>query len=334
MLENVETREVKMGSHDDVVVVTYADKNYLAHAFVLLESIAETSSLGRVYYLYLVYNGGDQIQLNCMQEHVAGWPLNVHLHIIKAGSSTGALTAKKNYMKGSPYEKIKVFESLPSSLRKAVFLDADIVVTRDVAELFDTELEGYVVGAVREAFCYLKSGREEELRVLGLYNWENYFNSGVMLVNLERWRTCHISERALSWAATNWGRTRLHDQDAYNAVINGDWKMLNPLWNPRSLNNVPSICKNGLVEANEIYTRKRQYLIHYSGKDKPWRVPCFHPRKADYRTLRKRLGADFGAMENGSLRDRWAENIGTMKLLVLARTASLKRKLQGESKRV
>jgi hypothetical protein len=120
---------------------------------------------------------------------------------------------------------------------------------------------------------------------------------------------------------------------AYNAVINGDWKMLNPLWNARSLNNVPSICINGLVKANEIYARNRQYLIHYSGKDKPWRVPFFHPRKADYRKFRKRFGADVGAIENGSMRDRLVENIGTMKLLVLARAASLKRKLQGEFKR-
>ncbi len=109
-----------------------------------------------------------------------------------------------------------------------MYLDADILVLDDLESLWETDLEGAVVGAVLDGLDpKLKHGDpgfEEVPRV------QDYFNSGVLLIDLGRWREERISERALE-LLINHPQSLFSDQDALNIVCDGRWKKLDPRWN-------------------------------------------------------------------------------------------------------
>jgi lipopolysaccharide biosynthesis glycosyltransferase len=141
-------------------------------------------------------------------------------------------------------------------------------------------LEGNYLAAVRDQI--FESFSQEAKVTLGVKNHE-YFNTGVMLVDVEKWRTNDVSAKSLSFAQDKWDKTPFHDQDAFNYVIKGNWKEVSPLWNPRISNKI--IDREGkevIYKKIEVYDKNISYLIHFSGPHKPWNYMSFHPRKKDY----------------------------------------------------
>lgn len=92
-------------------------------------------------------------------------------------------------------------------LDRCIYLDIDVVVNSGLKELFETDLEGKVMGAVEE--------------------YPGQLNSGVLLIDVVSWRSQNLSEKILNNCYENgWSS----DQPGFNAVIK-DWKRLSPEWN-------------------------------------------------------------------------------------------------------
>ena len=148
---------------------------------------------------------------------------------------------------------------LPEDVDRCLYMDCDIVATRDLGELWHTDLEGNTLGAVADGNTAVLL--EHQAR-LGLET-AHYFNSGVLLVDLERWRERRVSERALAAAARIGPRLILHDQDALNVALEGDWLALDPAWNTWTIR--PGLTKDDPV------------LFHFMGAPKPWHADYDRP---------------------------------------------------------
>lgn len=201
--------------------------------------------------------------------------------------------AKNEYMTSSIYDKILLYEELPTSIEKVAFFDADIVLLRDPADLYDLQMKDYVVAAVKDQVYDVKF-TEEAKAAIGVGK-EMYFNSGVMLVNMEKWRELNIAERALQFCIEKWDLTPFHDQDGLNYAIKGQWLEISHLWNPRIENVVKD--EHGVEQKltrEEVYGQNLSYLVHYSGPNKPWFYMAFHPMKKLYLSyLRKSAFRDY-----------------------------------------
>lgn len=162
---------------------------------------------------------------------------------------------------------------------KLFFFDADIILEKDPAIIFDIDLGDNYVGAVKDQV--FENFSQEAKNVLGIKAYQ-YFNTGVMLVNLIKWRNDEISKRSLDFAFEKWDLTPYHDQDAFNYVIKGNWKEISPLWNPRILNRILIQGEEKIYKKMEVYRKDLSFLVHYSGPEKPWLYMSFHPKKNEY----------------------------------------------------
>ena len=158
-----------------------------------------------------------------------------------------------------------------------------MIFEKDPSLLYYIDLEGRLLGAVKEKKYLMNKSDHQDLDVVDLESYHQYFNSGVMVIDLQKWLKKDISRTALNFAIDFWHLTKLHDQDALNYAVKGDWLSISPLWNPRGLNRLPETTVKDKVFTNwEIYEKNLSYFVHFSGSDKPWKYLSFHPKKELY----------------------------------------------------
>ena len=165
---------------------------------------------------------------------------------------------------------------------KVLYLDSDLVVNADVAELYDTDIKGYLLAACHDAdTAGLYNGFEPKKKnymdnILKIAKPYDYFQAGVILFNLAEFRKQLKTDEMLEFAASyEW---ELLDQDVLNYLAQGKVKFVDMAWNV--------MYDWRFIRINEIISRAPKYLqdeymtahanpkiIHYAGPDKPWNDP-------------------------------------------------------------
>ena len=162
-------------------------------------------------------------------------------------------------------------EVLPATIQRLLYLDCDIVALGAVDDLWDFEMDGATMAAVRD---FSNFDRFESLQIP---RGAPYFNSGVLLIDCPLWRTENVTKRCMEYIAENPDKVVFWDQDALNHVVCGRWKQLDPVWNLQALAYLlPEL--DSLRRELEPQCR----LMHYSSPSKPWEFVNEHPRKREY----------------------------------------------------
>src|SRR5436190_1424809 len=117
-----------------------------------------------------------------------------------------------------------------------IYLDCDVLVFRDFAELFDVELSpGKMLAAVPDSETLtLRDDSRTLASAMNLPAVGCYFYSGVMLLDLGRLRKENFAERALDFLEAQRGHYRFHDQSAFNFLLHGRIAELPEHWNRAS----------------------------------------------------------------------------------------------------
>ena len=172
---------------------------------------------------------------------------------------------------------------------KVIYLDSDIIVLGDINKLFEMELGNKALGAVHEMnkkamYVSLMWGIKP-CRELGIPLKSHYFNAGVLLLNLKKWRDENISKRIFDYFQKYEKYVYFHDQDGLNAVLWNDWAELPPVWNVMTAFYEAKDWTESTFDQNEYrYVRENVELIHYINCTmwKPWMDKSTHPRKEEY----------------------------------------------------
>ena len=136
----------------------------------------------------------------------------------------GTLQTNSNWSR-TIYTRLLMPQLLGVTTGRIVYLDADTLVVDSVNALFDMDLEGKAIGAMGG-----KSAKETAR--LGLDPDIDIFNSGVLVIDVERWLEEDVSERTLSLAAERASQNLpAFDQDVLNIVIGGRFAKLDYRWN-------------------------------------------------------------------------------------------------------
>ena len=138
---------------------------------------------------------------------------------------------------------------------KIVYLDCDLVVLGDIAELYNTELGVNILGAVADQFvCNTKEFRRYAQKAVGV-DPDRYFNTGVMLISLEQFRKNNIENKFIQ-LITQYDFDLLDPDQAYlNYLCFGKTHML-----PNGWNKAPTMIP---CEGNK-------NIAHYNLYKKPW----------------------------------------------------------------
>ena len=125
----------------------------------------------------------------------------------------------------SQYARLFVASDLPVDLGRVLYLDCDIIVKRSIRELWNLDLHGKTIGALMDAFSkyYRQNIDLEENDIM--------FNSGVMLIDLDKWREQQVEDKLLKFIIKKRGRIQQGDQGTLNAVLSHDTYCFDPRFN-------------------------------------------------------------------------------------------------------
>jgi lipopolysaccharide biosynthesis glycosyltransferase len=166
------------------------------------------------------------------------------------------------HISSATYARFLITNRLPKEISKVLYLDADILVLDDLGSLCETDLGAAVVGAVvdERVTGHIKRGNTS-LRGMPLPCVQDYFNAGVLLIDLAKWRAERISQRAIEYLEL-YPDSAFSDQDALNVACDGRWKRLDPRWNYFQIDLKKSI--------SDLSDQQRPGIIHFQGWSKPW----------------------------------------------------------------
>jgi len=176
---------------DPVHVAAACDENYAMALAAMLASVGTSLGEQRRVVVHVLETGlADQTRLRV--ENRLQPRLELNWTTIDAGRlrSLGATLRRFDTVSLQSYYRLLLPEVLSSVLQKVIYLDCDLVVNRDVGELWDSDVSGTCLLAVPELiagsrFVSSKAGIRLH-RELGLPADLRFFNSGVMVINLER----------------------------------------------------------------------------------------------------------------------------------------------------
>lgn len=162
--------------------------------------------------------------------------------------------------------------------KKMVWMDCDIIINRDIAELFAVELGDTLLGAVRDIYVRsFANGALEPWEVdyftkeYPISDLHNYINTGVVTINLEGFRQCHPDMDEVLKFCTKY-KFHIQEQDALNLLVDGKCTYIDARWNVGTLGGMEEYLKHAPKELHDIYmqSRKDPYIVHYVGHVKPW----------------------------------------------------------------
>jgi len=265
---------------ESVKIALTAEYSYVPYVAVLLQSILECASAQRDYDIVILHTGitADRQRVLCgmgrdnvsirfcdITDHVKGLDLKVHHHLTKEVFSRYFLP------------------EVLAGYDKVLYLDADTVVMRDVAGLYDTDVNGFYSAAVRDldmVGCCRMDGRMREYvkKTVGMRRITDYFQGGVQLLNLAEIRKNYC---CLDFVECTKRRSwKYLDQDVMNRMFQGRVRYLPQRWNVlmnweyggRSRMDIISRAPAALYR-QYVRARENPGIIHYAGAYKPWDIP-------------------------------------------------------------
>jgi lipopolysaccharide biosynthesis glycosyltransferase len=267
-----------------VFVAFASDERYAPGLAVAVRSLVDGSDeLPPVY----VVDGG--LTRTTKSRLRASWPsdLDVSFTPMSASRLRGLPVPRlpgTRHLNAWIFARLFLPELLPSDAEYVLYLDTDVLVRGDVGELAKLDLGTAPLAAVRDEYIGSVAGSPGlvDCKVDGLDGGEPYFNSGVLLLNLPRWREERLGERVLDFLARHREHVRLPEQDALNALVAGRWMRLDPAWNVL----IGETRKFVAAAAPDLEEAK---ILHFVGAHKPWQ-PSFPDGEyqAAYRACRER----------------------------------------------
>jgi len=298
-----------------IVVVTACDENYAIGAAAAVRSAIGSVGSERRLRVF-VLDGG--ITDPSKQRLMRSWDApNVEVAWLLPDLTALGDLEVSGHVTVSTYLRILMAELLPADVQRAIYLDADTIVTHDLNKLWSTDLKDAPCAAVQDyfhpylnppetlghqIFCETVGFNPEPIpnyRELGLQGSAPYFNAGIMLANIDHWRRNRVAARALECLRTNRDHVTYWDQYALNTLFSGQWLPIDPRWNQNTtIFNVGDWKLTHFSQAEFDQIRAAPRIIHFDYKPKPWSLGCAHPfkdlyfhwlDKTDWRGWRPRL---------------------------------------------
>ena len=234
------------------------DDSYAPFLAVALNSAIKNSDPQRNYKAIVLYQdlGADNIsRLQSLQTE------NFKIELMPIRANMEALDDRMSNRLRCDYFTLTIYFRLfiPSMFPqydKGIYIDSDVVLTDDIAKLFDINIGENYIGACNDLSIAdippLVAYTEKAVGV----NAKEYINSGVLLMNLKKMRDDDLEGHFLSLLNKYHFDSIAPDQDYLNAMCNGKIYYLEEKWDT-----MPNDAKPMLTETS---------LIHYNLFSKPW----------------------------------------------------------------
>ncbi len=152
------------------------------------------------------------------------------------------------------------------NLSKVIYLDVDTIITGDISALFEESLDNYPIAAVPESFHKLNGRYLKENIYLKYNNPDNYFNAGVLIIDVQKLAENNYSEILIEKTIEYADKLSCADQDIFNIVFESNYKKLNYKYNY-----IPDFDNLYKVIEPDCSLDENHLIIHFAS-NKPWKT--------------------------------------------------------------
>ncbi|WP_165249292.1 glycosyltransferase family 8 protein [Adlercreutzia sp. ZJ141] len=199
------------------------DEGFVEVLIVSLTSLFENSC--RPIRVFVIEDGLSQKSINMLEDLATHYCQEIEfIKIPDYSSMFGRVIDAKRYAL-SAFSRLFVSSMLPPEITRVLYLDCDTIICEDLGDLWNTDLQGAVMGAVNDCRSYRYSTN------LGLSRNDVYFNSGVLIIDLDLYRKEGIEERFAAAIFEFDGLLEFPDNDLICRELAGKIKELHPRYN-------------------------------------------------------------------------------------------------------
>ncbi len=263
---------------DQVTIASNFNNNYVHTFSVSLISFLKSINSESKYEFIILSEDISEVNKKILNAIVDAYS-NVHLSFY---NPFFLLSGVKLFVNNSVYSKdLYVRVIIPyilSNYDKVLMVDADTIIKKDLAVLYNTNVDNYMMAAVRDVVYggyingVVPGTLEYTKSVLRLDNPYDYCNTGVILLNLVRIRNNYSCEDVLHEIDVQ--RYRVYEQDMLNSLFHNQVLFLDPRWNLFTYTSdiikkcVEMAPLNDYLAYQE--ARENPFIIHYAAHPKPW----------------------------------------------------------------
>jgi lipopolysaccharide biosynthesis glycosyltransferase len=258
------------------VVALGLDDAYAWPGAVLLASLGTTGGMGRgTGSVFACFEELSRDSVRMLQRVAAG--VEVNLSFIKTRVPRGLPVS--DHVSCAAYLRLAIPEALATE-PSLLYLDADLLAVSDIRPLLDLDLKGFCIGAVRDLYNpLLRLGQGlPGYHQLGIHGDREYFNSGVMKVDVSLFREMQIAERSKEFLLRFPQHVRFCDQCALNWAVADHWVRLPLTWNALTISVMEDprqyVCEEVLPLGHALAVERSAAILHFAGSRKPW-LPGF-----------------------------------------------------------
>ena len=256
---------------DEIQVAAACNEAYALPLAVMLASLDRTLGDGRRARVHILQRGLAEATKARIERSVRAHRVGISWVPVapdRLTSLSGTLR-RADAISLDCFSRLLLPELLPPDLGKVVYLDCDLVLVRDLGLLWEFEVGDADLLAAAEldpGGRLVSSPRGIPLwRELGLPPDLQIFNSGVMVIDLHRWREGLLAQRVFAYLRAAGEYLRWYDQDGLNAMVAGCWGRLDPRWNVTM-----HIFRGDADPALRSWLSADPYIVHFNSALKPW----------------------------------------------------------------
>lgn len=240
-----------------VIPIFFAsDKNYIPYLTVAIKSMVNKINNEDMYKVYILTNDvqeSDIVEIRSLEKD------NFKVEIVDVNPKIESIKNKvalRDYYSVSIYFRLFIPTLFPQ-YDKAIYLDSDIVLNADIAKLYNEDIGNNYVGAVLDETVYTNPDFIYYVNEALDVSEKQYFNSGVLIMNLKKFRDNDIENDFYKWVNSYDFGTVAPDQDYLNCISKNKVKYLELGWDKMPI--------------GQDLPDDKLYLIHYNMFFKPWK---------------------------------------------------------------
>lgn len=218
-----------------ITIVTVADNHYLILLAALLKSIETNHHSGEIIDINIVGDNISDKNKNKFNSSFHNELVNIIWHDMKAvmPKSVKLPTDKTSYPLNI-YMRLFFSAFIGGEVKRVLYLDVDMIVLSEISILYNTDLKSFPIGAVLDPKIKRFDnswGGIKNYKELGLDGNTAYFNTGLLLIDVDRWKENNTTQKVIDCIEKNKSYLNYPDQYGLNVVFANEWFQIDRSWN-------------------------------------------------------------------------------------------------------
>lgn len=241
---------------NEIPIFFAVDDKYIPFLSVTIQSLIDNITSDCKYILKILYTKIEKENMVKIKKYESE---NIEVEFVDLSEYIKEINDKlytRDYYSKTTYFRLFLPELYPQ-YDKVIYLDSDVVLLEDVAHLYNVDMGDNLLAAAPDAIIQtIEVFRKYSEAVVKVKSYKDYFNAGVLVMNLKELRKFKFQEKFID-ALSKIKYSVAQDQDYLNSICMGRVKKIEYGWNVMPVTDAP-------IEEKDIK------LIHYNLAYKPW----------------------------------------------------------------